>query len=76
MYKVSQVLYSLAWLLISCRCPTVRRNASQPYANGSNVLRPANLTNQLWFVDPEYFWFQSCSCREVSLMALLSTQMV
>eukprot|EP00775_Hariotina_reticulata_P001621 gene1621-1961_t len=27
------------------------------------VLRPSNLSNQVWVVDPEYYWFKHCECN-------------
>lgn len=47
------------------RCPTVRRS---PHAvpNTETVYRPADLSNQQWFIDPEYYWFQECDCAAVS----------
>jgi len=26
------------------------------------VLVPANLTEQVWRIDPEYYWFEACDC--------------
>jgi hypothetical protein len=48
------------------RCPMVKRRPGSDPGN-STVYRPANLTSQLWMVDPEYYWFQMCECEAVSV---------
>ncbi|KAI8469159.1 MAG: nucleotide cyclase [Monoraphidium minutum] len=45
---------------LNMNCPFIQRNPSAPTTD--QVLSSANLSGQAWRIDPEYYWFQACSC--------------